>query len=396
MDRIALLVASEVRTMTRLEVLGMILNGRLTMIQAAEILRLSSRQVLRLRERYEIFGREGLFDGRKLTRKRRIPEATIEEICRLKREVYPDFTIRHFFEKVTEKHHLKVSYTFTRDLLQLRGLAPRLHARGTYRRKRERRPLVGMLVHNDASTHEWIPGLPDQDLVVSLDDADGKMLFARFFPEEGTHSTLVSLEHVLRVHGRFCEFYTDRASHFCRTTTAGNPDDVQKGQVARVLRTIGTKQILARSPEARGRGERCFGTVQRRLPQELRVNGISSYPAANRYLEEHFIPDFNRRFTVVPAERGSAFTPLRGLDLTLLLSQQHDRIVAKDNTVTFGKMSLQLPQMRSRIHLARCPVVVHEFIDGTLGVTFSGAIVGHFDRAGELLKKGALAPVRAT
>ena len=397
MDRIALRVASEVRTMTRLEVVGLILKGRLTMIQGASILGLGARQLRRLREKYEIFGKEALFDGRRgLSRKRRIPDETMDEICRLKRDVYPDFSMKHFFEKVTEKHHLKVSYTFTRELLQLRGLAQKLTARGKYRRKRERRPLIGMLVHNDASTHEWIVGLPKQDLVVSLDDADGKMLFARFFEQEGTHSTLVSLEHVLRVHGRFGEFYTDRGSHFCRTEKAGGaPDLVQNGQVARVLKTIGIRHILARSPEARGRGERCFGTIQGRLPQELRLHAIKSYVAANLYLEEQFLPDFNRRFTVSPTERGTAFTRMPGIDLDLLVSEHHDRIVANDNTVSFGNVALQLPQMRTRIHLARCPVTVHELLDGTLAVTFSGVLVGHFERKGGLLQRGALSKAKA-
>jgi Helix-turn-helix domain len=373
--------------MTRMEVIGMMTRGVLTVFQAADILGLCPRQLRRLRRRYELFGDVGLMDGRfGLSRKKRVPEATIEELCRLKREVYPDFSLRHFHERAVEKHGLKVSYTFTRDLLQLRGVVSKAAGRGKYRRKRERRPLVGMMLHLDASTHEWIPELPMQDLVVMLDDADGRILYACFVEQEGTRSTLEAIAHVLRRHGRFCELYTDRGSHFCRTEKAGQgPAPEQAGQVSRVLRALGIRQILARSPEARGRSERCFGTIQGRLPQELRLHGIRSYPEANRYLDDTFVPDFNRRFTVQPPQPGNAFTRLAGIDVTLLVSVQHDRVVANDNTVVFGKLTLQLPRLRDRLHLARCPVLVHELLDDSLGVSFSGKLIARFNRQGAAL-----------
>ena len=222
-----------------------------------------------------------------------------------------------------------------------------------------------------------------------LDDADGRILFARFFPQEGTRSTLVALKYVLVRFGRFCEFYTDRGSHFCRTGTAGEaPDEAQHGQVARVMRALGIRHILARSPEARGRSERAFGTIQGRLPQELRLAGTRTYEDANGYLDKSFVPDFNRRFTVTPAEAERAFTHLSGIDLELLLASQHDRTVRNDNTVVFGKLELQIPKAKDRIHFARCPVLVHEFLDDTLGVSFQGRLLGRFDRAGLLLRKG--------
>jgi len=230
-------------------------------------------------------------------------------LCRLKREVYADFSLRHFFEQVREKHQVKVSYNWLRLMLQEAGVVEREPARGQYRRRRERRPMVGMLVHLDASTHEWLAGLPMQDLVVALDDADGRILYACFFAQEGSASTFAALESVVRRYGRFCELYTDRGSHFCTTRdAAAGPDAEQNGQVSQALRALGIGQILARSPQARGRSERAFGTIQGRLPQELRLNRITNYAAANRYLEEHFIADFNRRFTVAPAQKQSAFT----------------------------------------------------------------------------------------
>jgi hypothetical protein len=245
----------------------------------------------------------------------------------------------------------------------------------------------GMLVHLDASTHAWLGKVrPMADLVVMLDDADGRILFARFFAQEGTESTFAALEHVLRRQGRFCELYTDRASHFCRTTNAQDgPDERQEGQVSRALRVLGIRQILARSPEARGRSERAFGTLQGRLPQELKLAGITDYEAANGYLDQSFVADFNRRFAVKPAQPESAFVPLAGIDLRLLLSSQYERVVGNDNTVSFHRVVLQLPPSRHRLHYARCPVMVHEFPDRTLGISYQGRLLATFSQQGDLL-----------
>jgi hypothetical protein len=241
-------------------------------------------------------------------------------------------------------------------------------------------------VHLDASTHEWIAGLPMQDLVVALDDADGRILYARFFVQEGTASTFAALESVLRNFGRFSELYTDRGSHFCRTEQAGvSPAEEQNGQVSQALRALGIRQILARSPQARGRSERAFGTIQGRLPQELRVNRITDYQAADRYLEQSFIPDFNRRFTVKPAQKESAFVRLPGVELELVLSSKHERVVRNDNTVTFKNLILQLPSTRQRLHFVRCPVLVHQFSNHSLGVSYQGRLLARYDACGGLL-----------
>ena len=238
------------------------------------------------------------------------------------------------------------------------------------------------MLHLDASTHAWLPELPVQDLVVMLDDADGRILYARFVEQEGTLSTLAALWDVLQKHGRFCELYTDRGSHFAWTPQAGGPATEEASQVQRALRTVGIRQILARSPEARGRSERAFGTIQGRLPQELRVHGVQDYTGANRYLEQHFVPDFNQRFTVTPREKGSAFLKLAVRDLELVLSVQHERIVRSDNVVVFERLLLQLPPPRTRAHYVRCPVLVHRFLDTTLGVSFQGRLIARFDSIG--------------
>lgn len=377
--------------MTRQEVMQKALEGKISWLQAADICRITVRHMSRLRWQYLQLGIEGLRDGRTgKAQPRRIPEEVEQELCRLKRDVYPDFSVRHFHEFVTERHGIEISETWTRLLLQKHGLVIKAARRGKHRRKRERRAMRGMLLHLDASTHSWIAGLPMRDLVVMLDDADGRILYARFVEQEGTVSTLEALMHVLVRFGRFCEFYTDRGSHFCRTSKAGQaPDEQQQGQVSRVLKALGIRHILARSPEARGRSERAFETIQGRLPQELRVAGITDYEAANRYLDEHFVADFNRRFGVEPAQPESAFTPLAGVDLELLLSVQHERTVQKDNTVLLDGVHLQLPKSRQRVHFVRCPVVVHEFLDGRLGVSYQNRLLARFSRDGQLVEQPA-------
>jgi transposase len=387
MEKIERRVWREARAMTRREVITKAIAKQLTWIQASEILNISARHMRRLRRKVECWGMSAVMDQRGgRPRRKRIKAGTIELLCRLKRDVYADFSVRHFYEQVTEKHGLKVSYNWLRLMLQEAGVVPKEPTRGKYRRQRERRPMVGMLIHLDASTHEWIAGLPKQDLVVALDDADGRILYARFFPQEGTASTFAALESVLRNYGRFCELYTDRGSHFCQSGPAGELAEEQHGQVSQALRALGIHQILARSPQARGRSERAFGTIQGRLPQELRLNRISDYTAANDYLEQRFIPDFNRRFTTKPAQPESAFVKLAGVELELLLSSRHERIVRNDNTVTFKNLILQLPSTRQRRHFVRCPVLVHQFSNGTLGISYQGRLLDRYDASGAPLQ----------
>lgn len=375
-------VAREARAMMRSEVIVRAIAGDLKWYQAAQICGVTDRQMRRLKRRWEEYGYDGLVDGRSgRPRRRRIPMQTIEKLCELRREHYREFSVQHFWEKVTEEHGLEISYTWTKLTLQAAGLAEKSPGRGKYRRRRPRRAMRGTMVHLDASTHEWIRDLPMWDLVVALDDADGRILYGHFVREEGTLSTMKALRSVLSTHGRFCELYTDRGSHFCHTPQAGEVATTEhEGQVSRALKALGIRQILAYSPQARGRGERAYGTIQGRLPQELKAAGITNYADANVYLERRFIPDFNRRFTVEPADPASAFVPLRGVDLDLLLSVQHERIVRNDSTVTLGGLILQLPRTKGRAHYVRCPVTVHEFPDHTLGVSYQGQLLARYDR----------------
>ena len=276
--------------MTRREVITKAIAKQLSWVQASEILGISARHMRRLRRKVERWGMSAVMDQRGgRPRRKRIKAGTIELLCRLKRDIYPDFSLQHFYEHVTEKHGVKVSYNWLRLMLQEAGVVEREPARGKYRRRRERRPMVGMLVHLDASTHEWIAGLPMQDLVVALDDADGRIVYARFFPQEGTASTFAAVESVVRNYGRFCELYTDRGSHFCHSQRPGEVADEQHGQVSQALRALGIQQTwpahrrpaaAANAPSAPSRGgcRRNSGIMALAITMRLTAisNGTSS------------------------------------------------------------------------------------------------------------------------
>lgn len=381
-------IARKAKQMTRYEIFLKTTAGKLTWTQAAEVLGITPRHMRRLRAEYQEYGIDAFYDNRGGKRRRkRILEETVVTICRLKQDVYFDFSVQHFYEKLIKEHGIQISYSWTKHVLQEAGIVKKARGRGRYHRQRERRPMRGMMLHIDASTHEWISGIPKWDLVAVMDDADGRLLYAQFFEEEGTPSTLAALHYVLGKHGRFCELYHDRASHFGRTSKAGGrPDEEQNGQVTRALKALGIKQIFANTPQARGRSERAFGTVQGRIPQELRLAGIRTYQDANVFLDNEFKRSFNRSFAVRPRLPEGVFVPMTGIDLNLLLSVQHERTVKNDNTVQFRGTTLQLPSTRSRNHYVRCPVLVHEQTKGTLAVTYQGNLVAEYTTDGELIK----------
>ncbi len=353
--------------MTRREIVTKAIAGKLTWSQAAEVLGITPRHMRRIRTVYREYGMDAFYDNRGgHNRRRKISEETVAKICRLKEEVYPDFSMQHYYEKLTEEHGVQISYSWMSHILQEAGIVKKTRGRGKYFRQRERRPMRGMMLHIDASTHEWIPGIPKWDLVAVMDDADGRLLYAQFFEKEGTLSTFAALHSVLKKHGRFCELYHDKGTHYgrARISEEGSTDE-HHGQVARAMKVLGIRQIFANTPQARGRSERAFGTLQGRLPQELRVAGITTYQDANTYLKKQFIRSFNRRFTVKPRQPEDVFVSMTGIDLDLLLSAQYERTVKNDNTVQFQGTILQLPSTRTRHHYARCPVLVHKLITGS-------------------------------
>jgi transposase len=297
------------RTMKIQEVLLRAMARKITWFQAAEILGFSDRHVRRIRERYQEFGYDGLFDRRRgQPSPKRVALAIVEEVLGLYREKYFDLNVRHFHEKLKAEHEIDLSYTWVKAALQGAGLVARAKKRGVHRRRRERRPLPGMLLHIDGSRHQWFPDERWYDLIVILDDATSEIYYAQLVEEESTFTVMAGLKEVIQSRGVFCALYSDRGSHFWLTPKSGGKVDPHRlTQVGRALRELGVQMIPAYSPQARGRSERNFGTWQGRLPQELRLRGIHSLEAANRFLRDHYIAEFNGRFQVPARERGSAF-----------------------------------------------------------------------------------------
>jgi len=376
------------RAMKVQEVILRAVAKKITWIQAAEILGVTPRHMRRWKEKYEQFGFHALFDGRRgKASPRRVPSAVLEEVLRLYRERYFDLNVRHFHEKLTGEHGFAVSYTWTKGVLQGAGLVKRQPRRGGHRKRRARRPLPGMLLHIDASQHQWFCDERWHDLIVILDDATSAIYYAQLVAEESTRTVLRALREVVEAQGLFCSLYSDRASHFWLTPKAGEPVDRQAlTQVGRAMRELGIQMIPAYSPQARGRSERSFRTWQGRLPQELRLQGITTPEGANRFLHEQYIAEFNVRFGVAASAEGTAFVPSTRADLDRVFCLQHERMVARDNTASFARLTLQIERQQWRGTLAGCRVTVYEHLDGTLSLGYGTHEVGRYASDGTPLR----------
>jgi transposase len=352
---------------------------------AAEIIGVTDRTMRRWRERLEAEGYSGLVDRRKgKPSQKRVPLAKVEEVLRLYRDVYFDLNIRHFHEKLSEEHAIELSYTWVQKALQGAGLVARGKKRGQHRRRRERRPLPGMLLHIDGSKHRWFGNERWYDLIVILDDATSEIYYAQLVEEESTRTVMAGLREVIETKGLFCALYSDRGSHFFVTNKAGEKVDKHRlTQVGRAMKELGVQMIPAYSPQARGRGERSFGTWQGRLPQELRLAGIETVEGANRFLRERYIAVFNQKFTVPAREKGTAFRRTTRSDLNWVFTVQTERVVAKDNTVAIADRNWQLEQTRFRNSLAGCTVTIHEHLDTTVSIRFGPHVVGRYRADGE-------------
>jgi transposase len=373
------------RAMKLQDVMLRAMAKRITWYQGAEILGISCRQMQRWKTRFEHEGYEGLFDRRRgIPSPKRVPLETVETVLRLYQEQYFDFNVQHFHEKLRAEHQIELSYTWVKQALQGAGLVKPRRKRGKHRKRRPRRPLPGMLLHIDASQHQWFCDHRWYDLLVIMDDATSEIYYAQLVEQESTPTVLASLREVIEEQGVFCALYSDRASHFFLTPKVGEPvDHARLTQVGRALRQLGIQMIPAYSPQARGRSERGFGTWQGRLPQELRLRKITTAEAANQFLRAEYIKQFNLKFSVKASERGTAFVPVRRQDLDLVFSLQHERVVARDNTVSFANRSWQLERSKLRGTLAGCRVTVHEHLNQTISISFGPHLVGRYTADGQ-------------
>ncbi|WP_419737631.1 ISNCY family transposase [Ruegeria sp.] len=375
-------VLQEVRLMKFEDVYSRRSANKLTQEQAAEILGVSVRTVRRWEDRFEADGAEGLYDRRlgKLANNR-VATDKVMEMLELFDTKYWDYTPKHFHEKLVAHHGFTQSYNWVRLTLQRHGRVQAAPRRGAHRRKRPRRPMVGMMLHQDGSSHEWVPG-QWWDLIVTMDDATNRVYSAFFVEEEGTMSSFQGLTEVIEAQGLFCSLYADRGSHYWHTPEAGGKVDKDNlTQVGRALQQLGIELIPAYSPQARGRSERMFGTFQNRLPQELRSHGITTIEEANQFLKEVYLPEHNALFAKEPEDTTSAFVPFTG-NVRDTLCVQEDRVVGNDNTVRYKGLVMQIAADRHRHHFVKAKVRVHEYPDGQLVIFHGPRCIGRYQPDG--------------
>ena len=367
------------------DVLGRWESGWLSMMEAGELLGMSERQFRRYRDRYEEDGLEGLRD-RRLGKPspKRVPSADAQLMLELYGGAYRGWNVKHFHEHLVRDHGFRWGYTWVKTQLHTAGLVERAARRGAHRRKRERKPCEGMMLHQDGSRAAWLAGQPELDLIVTMDDATSTIYSAFLVEEEGTASTFRALLEVFGGCGLPSSFYTDRGSHYFFTPKAGEAVDKDRlTQVGRALDRLGIEHIPAYSPEARGRSERMFGTLQGRLPKELKLAGIGDMEGANRFIREVYLPAHNARFARPPAIAESAFVTVRDpAGLADILCVEEERVVARDNTVAYAGLRLQLPQSRLRAHYVKARVKVRQYPDGALAVFHGPRLVARYDADG--------------
>jgi transposase len=352
-------------------------------LEAARILGVCDRTFRRYTQRYDDGGMEALLDKR--ISQASNPRAPVDEVMALAeryRKRYTGWNARHFHSHYRRAGGSR-SYTWVKKSLQDAGLIKKAPRRGAHRKRRERSPLPGMMIHQDGSRHEWVPG-KKWDLIVTMDDATNVHYSMFFVPEEGTWSSFRGVREVFFKCGIFCSLYTDRGSHYWTTPKSGGKVDKEHPtQFGRAMAQLGIEMIPSYSPEARGRSERMFGTHQDRLIKELALHGITEMDAANRYLEEVYLPAFNEEFSQPPLEDGSAFVPLIGANINDILCEQHDRQVGNDNCLSFEGKKLQIPADKHRCHYVKANVRLHRYEDGSMAVFHGPRRLADYDKDGK-------------
>jgi len=363
-------------------------EGRLSQEEVARLLGVCERSFRRYLNRYEEAGLEGLIDKRLAqVSQRRAPVDEVVALAELYRSRYQGWNVKHFHNWYRRKHQGGRSYNWVRKTLQAQGAVARAPARGAHRKRRDPKPLPGMMLHQDGSTHEWVPGKM-WDLIVTMDDANGEHYSMFFCDEEGTASSFRGVEEVIETQGLFCSFYSDRGSHYWNTPEAGGKvDKINLTQFGRGLKQLGIEMIPAYSPEARGRSERAFRTHQERLPKELVLAGITDMAAANRYLAKIYRKAFNAEFMRPATEAGNAFVPWIGTGLEDILCEQFERVVGNDNCVRFENRVLQIPADRHRCHYVKARVQVHRYADSRLGIFHGPRKLATYDANGKEIKQ---------
>lgn len=361
--------------------------GRLRQEEAAILLGVCERTFRRYIDRYEEAGIEGLIDHR-LNRvsHRRAPVDEVMGLTSAYRARHQGWSAKHYYTWYRRAGGQR-SYSWVKRQLQEAQLVAKAPRRGAHRKRRDRAPLPGMLLHQDGSEHEWVAG-QRWDLIVTMDDATNEHYAMEFVEEEGTHSSFSGVAAVINAHGLFSALYTDRGSHYWFTPQAGGKIDRRSPtQFGRAMQQLGIEMIAAYSPQARGRSERAFRTHQGRLPKELALAGITQMAAANRYLKQHYLPAYNAEFRQPALESGTAFVACAGTNLREILCEHFQRRVGPDNCVSFEGRTLQIPAQRHRCHFVKTQVQVHRYLDGTLAIFHGPRCLARYQPDGQLIEQ---------
>lgn len=360
-------------------------EGRITQEEAARILGVHERSFRRHLDRYRENGLDGLIDKRlNQASARKAPVDEVMVLADLYRDRHKGWNVSHFHDWYQKGGGTR-SYTWVKNTLQEKNLVKKAPKRGKHRKRRPRSPIPGMMLHQDGSTHEWVPG-KTWDLIVTMDDATNEHLSMFFVEQEGTLSSFRAMREIILEKGLCCTFYTDRGSHYWHTPKAGGKVDKNNPtQFGRAMHQLGIEMIAAYSPEARGRSERAFQTHQDRLVNELKFHGITTREKANQYLDTVYRPAFNAKFTEKPAEAGSAFVPWIGGNLDDYLSEHFERTVGRDNCVSFERLTLQIPSDSYRFNYIKTKVRIHRYADRSLALFYGPRKLANYDRQGQII-----------
>jgi len=350
------------------------LSGEIHWSRAAEILGISGRTLRRWRERHEKFGFKGLMDKRRrVSSPRRVPLEDVERILRLYRDEYQGWNVRHFHEELEREHQVKHSYSFVKHVLQEAGLVRRKQACGRHRLRREPRPCFGEMILIDGSRHGWLKRVPEQRqvLVSVVDDATSSLLHAQLWEGETVQAILTALRDV--VSG------TGFPLRFTRIARGGRS---KRPRVGEVLKRLGIEHIPSYLPQARGRSERVHRTLQDRLVKELAKARVDSVAEANRYIRERYLSVHNGKFSRPASDPASAFVPLGEARCEDIFYEAEERIVAKDNTVSFQGVTLQIAAQPGRRSCAGLRVEGRRQLDGSHSIRRGAQVLGWYDANG--------------
>ena len=379
------------RELTKLQVVSLSLAGRCTVAEAAEKLGLSVRQVIRLRQRVRECGPKAIAHrSRGKASPKRIKEEVRRRILELARGRYCGFNDTHMWEKLTQKEGIKLGRETLRCILRQAGMgAVRRHRPPKHRQRRERRPQEGLMLILDSGPHDWLEGRgPKLHLVGAIDDATGKVAWGSFEDAETTEGYLGLLAEITRRKGIPASVYADKHSIFVTTRKSWTLEEELQGyrqptQVGRALQQMGITLILAQSPQAKGRIERLWQTLQDRLISELRLRKISTKDEANTYLQQEFIPEFNARFAKVAARPQKAYRPWPvGLKRQRVFCLKYSAVVKNDNTVRVKGLIFDIPPHKSRYSFAKARVEVNHLLDDSWQIYYQDTLIYDSKRHG--------------